>query len=102
MHSWIDSTDALDAWLDAHGTPLLGIDTEFMRTNTFASRLALLQVCSDGAVALIDVVALQRPPALVDCLGDRKNLSIMHSAGEDLGKARFDRCPRQALEHCLP
>jgi len=85
MHSWIDSTDALGAWLEAHrATPLIGVDTEFMRTNTFASRLALLQLCSDRAVALVDVVALQRPPALVDRLGDRSTLSIMHSAGEDL------------------
>lgn len=85
MHSWIDSTDALDTWLDARGaTPLIGVDTEFMRTNTFASRLALLQLCSDGQVALVDVVALRRPPSLVARLGDARNLSIMHSAGEDL------------------
>jgi ribonuclease D len=85
MHNFIDSIDALDAWLDAHATQQwIAVDTEFMRTNTFASRLALLQLCIGGEVALVDVVALRRPPSLIARLGDARNPSIMHSAGEDL------------------
>jgi ribonuclease D len=85
MHSWIDSIEALDAWLAARATPqLIAVDTEFMRTNTFASRLALLQLCIGGEIALVDTVALRRPPSLVARLGDANTCSIMHSAGEDL------------------
>jgi ribonuclease D len=85
MYSFIDSIDALDTWLDARATPQrIAVDTEFMRTNTFASRLALLQLCVDGEVALVDVVALRRPPSLIARLGDARNPNIMHSAGEDL------------------
>jgi ribonuclease D len=85
MHTWIDSTVALAAWLDAHAAPeVAGVDTEFMRTNTFFPRLALLQLCSGDAVALVDVVALPKDEALRAHLSNPRRLSIMHSAGEDL------------------
>ena len=85
MHTWIDSTAALAAWLDAHAaSAVAGVDTEFMRTNTFFPRLALLQLCSGDEVALVDVVALPEDPALSAHLSDPRRLSVMHSAGEDL------------------
>jgi ribonuclease D len=84
MHTWIESGAALAAWLDAHANAtMLCLDTEFMRTDTFVARLALMQLCIDGEVALIDVVAA-RPQALIDRLGDGRAVCVMHSASEDL------------------
>lgn len=89
MPTWIDTVDALAAWLADH--PLdspIGVDTEFERTNTFAARLALLQVTIRGEIALIDTVAVARPDAMTERLADPGHLVIMHSAGEDLEAMR--------------
>jgi ribonuclease D len=83
MHTWIESSAALAAWLDAHDdATTLCLDTEFMRTDTFAARLALVQLCADGDVALVDVVA-QRPQALIERV-TAGGICVMHSASEDL------------------
>lgn len=84
MHTWIDSDAALAAWLHARAPQgPLGVDTEFMRTNTFSARLALVQLCLDGDVALVDTVAVPTSPALSARLAAAAPC-IMHSAGEDL------------------
>ena len=84
MYTWIDTDAALAAWLDARAPAgPLGADTEFMRTNTFSARLALVQLCVDGDVALVDTVALPRSPSLSARLGGATPC-VMHSAGEDL------------------
>jgi ribonuclease D len=85
MHSWIDTPDALANWIDARQMPrLIGLDTEFMRTNTFTPRLALAQICIDGHVALLDSPRLGAHEALVESLHDARNPCVMHSAGEDI------------------
>lgn len=85
MHSWIDTPTALASWIDARPMPqLIGLDTEFMRTNTFTPRLALAQICVDGHVALLDSPRLGAHEALVTSLQDARNPCVMHSAGEDL------------------
>ena len=85
MHSWIDTPTALASWLDARAMPqLIGLDTEFMRTNTFTPRLALVQLCVDGHIALLDIPRLGQPEPLITQLLDARDLCVMHSAGEDL------------------
>ena len=55
MAQWIDAVPALDAWLAARTRDaVIGMDTEFMRTNTFRARLALVQINVDGEIALLD------------------------------------------------
>ena len=85
MHDWIDQPDDLAEWLDRQrpDAPLY-LDTEFMRTNTFHSRLALVQVKLEGAVALLDAPKLDRAAALASRLTDARNPCVMHSASEDL------------------
>jgi ribonuclease D len=42
---WIDHREALDAWINAlPADAVIGLDTEFMRRNTFYPQLALLQL----------------------------------------------------------
>lgn len=86
MHEWIDTPAALAAWMDASQSPthLLGLDTEFMRTDTFRPRLALVQVNCDGRIALLDSPALGAHAALAARLSDAAVLCVMHSASEDL------------------
>ncbi|MGH8123012.1 MAG: ribonuclease D [Rudaea sp.] len=85
MYQWIDDATALGTWMALRpARTLIGLDTEFMRTNTFAPRLALLQVHIDGATALLDAPRLAGHVALAERLRDAAGVCVMHSASEDL------------------
>jgi len=65
--------------------------TEFMRTDTFRPKLALIQANVGGAIALLDAPAksgktrtISAPDALAARLRDPACLCVMHSASEDL------------------
>ncbi|AGG89506.1 MULTISPECIES: ribonuclease D [Rhodanobacter] len=82
---WINRPDALQAWLAAiPADAAVGLDTEFMRRNTFYPQLALLQLGWNGRHALIDPLAFDIGAALQPLLGADGAMTIMHSAGEDL------------------
>jgi ribonuclease D len=82
---WIDRRDDLAAWLAPVGPgAVVGLDTEFMRRNTFFPQLALLQLAHDGRYALIDPVAFPMGEVLRQAMGDAPVVTVMHSAGEDL------------------
>jgi ribonuclease D len=71
---WIDNRDALQSWLA--GIPddaAIGLDTEFMRRNTFYPQLALLQLGWNGRHALIDPLAFEIGGALQPLLGDGRS-----------------------------
>lgn len=82
---WIDNRDALLAWLAAlPADAAIGLDTEFMRRNTFYPQLALLQLGWNGRHALVDPLAFAIGDALQPRLGDGPAVTVMHSASEDL------------------
>jgi len=82
---WIDNRDALQAWLAAvPADAAVGLDTEFMRRNTFYPQLALLQLGWNGRHALIDPLAFDIGDALQPLLGTGPAVTVMHSASEDL------------------
>jgi ribonuclease D len=82
---WIDHRDALLAWLDAlPADAAIGLDTEFMRRNTFYPQLALLQLGWNGCHALVDPLAFDIGDALQPRLADGAAVTVMHSASEDL------------------
>ena len=82
---WIDHRDALQAWLAAlPADAVIGLDTEFMRRNTFYPQLALLQLGWNGRHALVDPLAFEIGDALQPMLGAGPALTVMHSASEDL------------------
>jgi ribonuclease D len=62
----------------------LSLDTEFMRTNTFVPKLALIQLNIDGAIAVLDSPKLGAHEALAVRLRDPLSTCVMHSASEDL------------------
>ncbi|MEP6899209.1 MAG: ribonuclease D [Rhodanobacter sp.] len=82
---WIDHREALDAWLAAlPPAATVGLDTEFMRRNTFYPQLALLQLGWNERYALIDPLAFDIGDALQPRLGSGDAITVMHSASEDL------------------
>jgi ribonuclease D len=82
---WITDPATLEAWLAAIADgDMLGLDTEFMRRNTFHPQLALLQLGHAGRYALIDPLAFDLGDTLQRHIGVRPMVCVMHSAGEDL------------------
>jgi len=82
---WIDQRSALESWLaELPADALPGLDTEFMRRNTFHPQLALLQLGWNGRYALVDPLAFDIGDALHPSLGSGGRTVVMHSAGEDL------------------
>ncbi|HEX7324081.1 MAG TPA: ribonuclease D [Rhodanobacteraceae bacterium] len=77
--NWADHAGALDVPADG---ALLGVDTEFMRRNTFYPKLALVQVAHGDACWLVDPLAYPTAPDLRALVGGR--VCVMHSASEDL------------------
>lgn len=76
-------------WIDRAGVlpsptshDVLGLDTEFMRRNTFYPKLALVQAAYGDACWLIDPLAYDTGDDLRMLAAGR--LCVMHSAGEDL------------------
>jgi len=85
MHDWIASPDALNRLAERlAGARSIGLDTEFMRVSTYWPELALMQVCVDGAVALVDPLACGPLDALAPMLADGGTPKLMHSASEDV------------------
>lgn len=83
MADWIERSDALLSLLENAPTTI-GLDTEFMRIDTFLPRLALVQIEIDGRIALIDPTAEIDPSPLASVLADPARVCVMHSASEDL------------------
>lgn len=81
--AWIAGISTFDNWLDgiAEGDTI-GLDTEFMRRDTFYAKLALVQVAANGLCALVDPLASDTAPGMRRLVGG--HLCIMHSASEDV------------------
>ena len=81
---WVDNLEHLEELCAGWQTlDELAMDTEFIRTDTFYPRPALLQVGDGKACYLLDVLALGRPECLLNLLVTGP-LKIFHSCSEDL------------------
>ncbi|MFY9823784.1 MAG: ribonuclease D [Thermoanaerobaculia bacterium] len=80
----IDSDEALARaarrWAEA---PLVGLDTEFIRTNTFYHRLGLIQV-SDGRTSWLVDPLVARDLSPLAAVFRSPGIKILHSASEDM------------------
>lgn len=72
---------AAEQWLEC---TVVALDTEFMRTDTFFPKLALIQLCDGRNTWLIDPLSLTNLAPLVTLLGNRKVVKVLHSCSEDL------------------
>jgi ribonuclease D len=67
----------------------LGIDTEFIRTDTFHPRPALIQISNGEQCWLVDVLGIRDFSPMTEIITAPHILKIVHAAGEDLEV--FDR-----------
>lgn len=65
-------------------SPILAIDTEFVRTRTLYPKLGLLQVCNGEHLALIDPVEIEDLTPFWQLLTDPKIIKVLHACSEDL------------------
>lgn len=87
MTTWIDDAAALQDLLPTLGETLC-MDTEFMRTDSFLPKLALIQIERDGGGVLIDPTADLDAANLGSLFSEPGRLCVMHSASEDLEALR--------------
>ena len=63
--------------------PQIGVDTEFMRTDTYYARLCLLQIATAKTSLCVDPLAIDIAP-LLDVLYAASTCKVLHSARQDL------------------
>lgn len=64
--------------------PILGLDTEFVRRNTYYPILCLIQLSTPTQQYAVDVLAIEDLSPLFDKLYDHNTTWIVHSASQDL------------------
>ncbi|MDR1015163.1 MAG: ribonuclease D [Coriobacteriales bacterium] len=81
---YIDTQQGLEEFAaELCGTPLLTLDTEFLREKTYYPQLCLVQVAADGREALIDPLAPLDLRALVPVLTDPRTVKVFHAGDQD-------------------
>ncbi len=75
-----DLAEASRLWAEA---PVLGLDTEFVRTNTFFHKLGLIQVSDGQASWLVDPLAARDLTPLAAVFRS-SGVKVLHSASEDI------------------
>lgn len=81
----IDEQPRLDALCEAIvGAQRLGLDTEFVRTETYRPKLCLVQIAANPDIGCIDTLAPLALEAAWEALGRRDLLVIAHAAKQDL------------------
>ena len=83
LFSWIASDDEL-ARAVASWPALIGLDTEFLRTNTYFPVPGLYQVAAGDEVCLIDPLAIDDWRPFTQYLSSPGTMQIMHACQEDL------------------
>ena len=82
---WIDNSQQLAELCEQlKSATELAIDTEFMRSDTFFAKLALIQLSDGEQCWLIDTPAIEELQPLTDLLNQPQLTLVFHSCGEDL------------------
>ncbi|RMH19722.1 MAG: ribonuclease D [Gammaproteobacteria bacterium] len=82
---FIDSDDALKSVCDHFShEPVIAIDTEFQRQNTYFPKLCLIQIASSTSVVCIDPFAITDTEPLCHLLQDPAITKVFHSCQQDL------------------
>ena len=80
---WVASDRGL-AQAQARWRGIIGLDTEFQRTDTFFPIPGLYQVASETGIWLIDPLAIRDWTPLIETLADPGTVKILHACSEDL------------------
>lgn len=62
----------------------VAVDTEFVRERTYYPRLCLVQIASDAALGLVDVLAIDDLSPLTELLQGETITKVLHAARQDL------------------
>ncbi len=82
---YVTETAALEELVaQARTSPVVGLDTEFMRERTYWARLCLIQLATDDVAAIIDPLAIPDLSPLAALLSDPKVIKIFHAGSQDL------------------
>ena len=82
---WIRDTERLSYYCKLWSEiPLIAVDTEFMRVDTFYPVPALIQVADEYQCYLIDPLSVEDMSAFAALLSDERVLKVLHAASEDL------------------
>jgi len=85
MSHWISSNERLKTLCDQLAScKLLALDTEFIRTDTFYPKIALIQLSDGNSIWLIDVLAIDDFSPLKILLESPATTLIFHACAEDL------------------
>lgn len=68
----------------ASSSPVLAIDTEFLREKTYYAKLCLIQMATEDEVALIDPFAVDDLRVLAPLLNNENIVKLFHAGGQDL------------------
>lgn len=66
------------------GLPMIAVDTEFMRIDTFYPLPGLIQIADDHACYLIDPLTVSDMSPLADLMANTQVIKVLHAASEDL------------------
>jgi len=80
---WIADNQALERAV-AQWREVIGLDTEFIRTNTYYPLPGLYQIASGDDVFLLDPAAIDQWQPFTEYLADPNTTKIMHACLEDL------------------
>ncbi len=81
----ISSMPEIDTLLSGlQKSPVVAVDTEFNRTNTYRPQLCLVQLASTGELGLIDMLAGLDTEPLRRLLSDSGGLKLFHAASQDM------------------
>lgn len=84
-YQYIETIPQLEAACETlRNSPVLALDTEFMREKTYYARLCLIQVASEQQVYIIDPLELDHLQPLLDLLYETEILKLVHAGRQDL------------------
>ena len=85
MSYWISSNESLNKLCDRlENEKLIALDTEFIRTDTFFPKLALIQISDGSKHWLVDVLSVTQYDAFKSLLESPARTIIFHACGEDI------------------
>ena len=76
----INDQAQLDEFCDQlTGQPVISLDTEFVRTETYYPQLCLIQIAIDSHIVCVDILADINTEGLRDILTNESNSKIFHA-----------------------